>query len=236
VSSGAGNAPAEDTPPTAPESVTGVPPTRPADPDPAPAGGVTPVSDVDQPGPADPRLTDPRPTEPRPTEARPTEPRPTEPGPPSSASGEPAPLARRSARARRDRHGRGIRGPLLPASDPLTRTRGDSFDEVVLDAAARLRTHLPERAPELQFSVEDIPPPSVTDALLPGEPVPLGSAIPADGDRPARVVVYRRTVELRVGSGPDTAELVYDVVVEQAADLLGLPPEEIDPEFGEDED
>ncbi len=226
MSSGAGNAPAEDTPPTAPESVTGPPPTRPADPDTAPAGGVTPGSDVDQPDPADPRLTEPRPTEPRPTE----------PGPASSASGAPAPLARRSARARRDRHGRGIRGPLLPASVPLTRTRGDSFDEVVLDAAARLRTHLPERAPELQFSVEDIPPPSVTDALLPGEPVPLGSAIPADGDRPARVVVYRRTVELRVGSGPDTAELVYDVVVEQAADLLGLPPEEIDPEFGEDED
>lgn len=230
MSSGAGNAPAEETPPTAPESGSSPPPTRSADPGPAPADVLEPVSDVDPPEPAEPRPPEPHPTEPRPTEPRPTEAR------PASSPGEPAPLARRSARAWRDRHGRGIRGPLLPTSVPLTRTRGDSFDEVVLDAAARLRTHLPERTPELQFSVEDIPPPSVTDALLPGEPVPLGSAIPADGDRPARVVVYRRTVELRVGSGPDTAELVYDVVVEQAADLLGMPPEEIDPEFGEDED
>jgi len=235
VSSGAGDAPAEETPPTAPESVASPPPTRSADPGPAPADALEPVSDVDSPEPAEPGPTEPRPTESWPTEPRATDTRPTEPRPASSTGG-PAPLARRSARAWRDRHGRGIRGPLLPASVPLTRTRGDSFDEVVLDAAARLRTHLPERTPELQFSVEDIPPPSVTDALLPGEPVPLGSAIPADGDRPARVVVYRRTVELRVGSGPDTAELVYDVVVEQAADLLGMPPEEIDPEFGEDED
>lgn len=138
----------------------------------------------------------------------------------------------RSGRGWRDRHGRGIRGPLLPADLPLARTRGDTFDEVVLEAAARLRDKLADRADTVQFSVEDIPPPAVTDALAPGEPIPLGSAIPADEDRPPRVVVYRRSVELRAG-GPDVGELVYDVVLEQVAELFGMLPEEIDPDYGE---
>lgn len=138
-------------------------------------------------------------------------------------------------RSRRDRHGRGLRGPLVPGGLPMARTRGDSFDESVVDAAARLRSRLPDRVEHVQFSVEDIPPPSVTDALIPGEPVPLGSGIPADVTGPARVVVYRRTVELRAGGGAEAAELVYDVLLEQVADLLGMLPEDIDPDYGEEQ-
>ena len=39
---------------------------------------------------------------------------------------------------RRDRHGRGLRGRLVSPAVPLYRTRSQQFDDMVLDAVARL--------------------------------------------------------------------------------------------------
>ena len=133
----------------------------------------------------------------------------------------------------RDRHGRGLRADVLPPGLPRSRTRGGGFDDLVLEAVDRLRAGVGDRLDSVQVSVEDIPPPEVTDALADGESVPLGSAIPADAGQPPRLVLYRRTVELRAAAGPELAELVYDVALEQVADLLGMLPEDIDPEYGE---
>jgi predicted Zn-dependent protease with MMP-like domain len=198
--------------------------------DPAPAAAPAPPAGT--PGPGTPGPGTPGPGTPGPGTPGPGLPNAGLPGPGLSGSVAPVPL--RKPHSRRDRHGRGLRGPLIPVSLPASRTRGDTFDEYVLDAAARLRSRLPERVEHVQFSVEDIPPPGVTDALVPGEGVPLGSGIPADADNPARVVVYRRTLELRAGAGAEAAELVYDVLLEQVADLLGILPEDIDPEYGEE--
>ncbi|MGB6612460.1 MAG: peptidase, partial [Trebonia sp.] len=44
-----------------------------------------------------------------------------------------APGPRRRVR-RRDRHGRGLRGRLVPPGVPLYRTRAQQFDDMVLDA------------------------------------------------------------------------------------------------------
>jgi hypothetical protein len=46
-------------------------------------------------------------------------------------------------------------------------------------------------------------------------------------------VVYRRPVETRVSDPRDVAALVADIVTEQVAGLLGVPPEELDPGFGD---
>lgn len=39
---------------------------------------------------------------------------------------------------RRDRRGRGPRGPLMPSTMPAYRTRAERFDDLVLDAVERL--------------------------------------------------------------------------------------------------
>ena len=39
---------------------------------------------------------------------------------------------------RRDRHGRGLRGRLVPPGVPLYRSRAEQFDDLVLEAVARL--------------------------------------------------------------------------------------------------
>jgi predicted Zn-dependent protease with MMP-like domain len=103
----------------------------------------------------------------------------------------------------------------------------------VLDAVERLEQRWASELEDVEFAVEDIPP-SDPAPWEHGE-VPLGRFFPAQGDLPARVVVYRRPVESRAVDGPDAAALVHDVVVEQVAHLLGLTPEQVDPGYGEDD-
>jgi predicted Zn-dependent protease with MMP-like domain len=132
---------------------------------------------------------------------------------------------------RRDRHGRGLRGPLLPAELPASRTRGERFDDVVLDAVERLERRWRAELAEIEFAVEDVPPadPSPWEH---GE-VPLGRFFPAERGLPPRVVVYRRPVETRTEDS-DLGSLVHEVVVEQVAHALGLEPEKVDPQYRRD--
>ncbi|WP_323132221.1 metallopeptidase family protein [Kineococcus indalonis] len=139
---------------------------------------------------------------------------------------------RRRRRVRRDRHGRGLRGPLLPASLPAARTRAERFDDLVLDAVELLERRWAEQLAGVEFAVEEVPPSD--PAPWEDEVVPLGRLFPADASGPARVVLYRRPVETRAG-GEDLEDLVADVVVEQVAHLLGLDPEEVDPRYGGDD-
>lgn len=142
----------------------------------------------------------------------------------SPASGPPSGGA---AHRHRDRHGRGMRGPVAPPQVPLAVSRSDTFDALVHDSAERLRRRLPQLA-GVEFHVHEVPEPPVQ------EPIPLGAVVRARGQRAARIVVYRRPVELRSRSRDERAALVHEVVVEQAAELLGLAPESVDPRYGQD--
>ncbi|MET8508532.1 metallopeptidase family protein [Streptomyces sp. NPDC015232] len=129
---------------------------------------------------------------------------------------------------RRDRHGRGMRGPVAPPQVPLSASRADTFRDLVLDSVERLERRFPQLT-DVEFLVMEVPP------TVPGESVvPLGGSTPAEKNEPARVVVYRRPVEIRAKSRDERALLVHEVVVEQVADLLGLSPESVDPRYGQD--
>ena len=154
---------------------------------------------------------------------------------PWSASDRPATAraigAARGAR-RRDRRGRGLRGPLLPASLPGHRTRSEEFDDLVLDAVDRLRPRWADRLAGVEFAVEDVPP-SDPAPWEHGE-VPLGRLFPADGALTTLIVVYRRPVETRALDRALLAPLVHEVVVEQVAHLLGVEPSAVDPTLDQD--
>lgn len=110
------------------------------------------------------------------------------------------------------------------------RSRGDEFDDHVLDAASRLESTCGRAFPPVEFAVEDVP---RGPAVWEHEEIPLGRLQPGVGGRPARIVVYRRPIETRASGRADVAALVADVVTEQLAGLLGVRPEELDPGFGE---
>jgi hypothetical protein len=109
-------------------------------------------------------------------------------------------------------------------------TRREEFDDWVLEAATRLEQTCGRAFPVVEFAVEDVPRrPSVGD---PRE-VPLGRLVPGGAGKPPRIIVYRRPVETRAVDRRDIPRLVADVVTEEVAGLLGVPPEELDPGYGE---
>ncbi|MFD0026081.1 metallopeptidase family protein [Streptomyces sp. NPDC058382] len=127
---------------------------------------------------------------------------------------------------RRDRHGRGMRGPVAPPQVPLSASRADGFRDLVQDSVERLERRWPQLA-EVDFVVLDVPGTGE-------ETVPLGNALSAEKERPAQIVIYRRPVEIRTKNRDERALLVHEVVVEQVAELLGLAPESVDPRYGQE--
>ena len=140
------------------------------------------------------------------------------------------PVNRRQTR--RDRHGRGLRGRLVPATVPMARTKAEVFDDLVLDTVEALERRFAKELAGVEFAVEDVPPELNvydTDVLEDGE-VPLARLLPGQPGRdelPPRIVLYRRPLEFRAADREDLADLVHDVIVEQVANLLGIDPEEL---------
>lgn len=143
---------------------------------------------------------------------------------------------------RRDRHGRGLRGALAPAGVPLHRTRAERFDDLVLQAVARLEPRWESQLAGVEFAVEEIPP--LDPPGHPPGPVPLarleegpppaataGAPEPGEPPAPPRIVVYRRPLMARADGEEDLGDLVSDVVIEEFARLLGIDPEEVDPGY-----
>ncbi|MGW2230246.1 metallopeptidase family protein [Streptomyces formicae] len=138
---------------------------------------------------------------------------------------------------RRDRHGRGMRGPVAPPQVPLSASRAEAFTDLVQDSVERLERRWPQLT-EIEFLVLEVPPlggSAGSDGEWHDEVVPLGGTIAAAEGRPARVVIYRRPVEIRTKGRDERAALVHEVVVEQVAELLGLSPESVDPRYGDEE-
>jgi len=147
------------------------------------------------------------------------------------------------------RRGRGIRGPLLPQSLPAWKTRAEKFDLLVLEAFAPIDGLWHDRLTKLDIAVDEVPkirardPDTVTwpDEVVADGPVPLSRLVPAGIDRRgaatrARIVLFRRPLELRAKDPEDLRDLVHDVLVQQVATYLGVEPEVVDPDLDEDED
>jgi predicted Zn-dependent protease with MMP-like domain len=138
---------------------------------------------------------------------------------------------------RRDRHGRGLRGRLVPQGVPLYRTRSQQFDDMVLDAVARLESRWAAELAGVEFAVQEVP--EAEELVDDSVPLPLartvpgtpGSTDPARPATPARIVVYRRPLMARSESDGELSELVFDIVVEEFAAFLGLDPDSVDPGY-----
>lgn len=139
----------------------------------------------------------------------------------------------------RDRHGRGLRGPLYPASTPAASSRAEKFDALVLDAFEPIEARWRHELTKLDVAVDDVPEvrgdtlPEYTDGVLLDGSVPLSRLVPAGVDRiglptRARIVLYRRPLEERTKDPVELAHLVHDVLVQQVASYLGVEPDIID--------
>lgn len=126
-----------------------------------------------------------------------------------------------------------MRGPIAPPQVPLAASRAEAFADLVQDSVERLERRWPQLT-DIDFLVLEVPRLDGPGLSWSDEPVPLGTTAPAQDGHRARVVVYRRPVEIRSKGRDERAALVHEIVVEQVAELLGLTPETVDPRYGED--
>ena len=125
----------------------------------------------------------------------------------------------------------------MPPGVPLYRSRSQQFDDLVLEAVARLEPRWENELSDVEFVVQEVP-----DADTNGdEGVPLarivrGSPDASDPGNPAtgpRIVLFRRPLMARAEDEDELSELVFDVVVEEFAEILGVDPEVIDPGYSD---
>jgi predicted Zn-dependent protease with MMP-like domain len=128
----------------------------------------------------------------------------------------------------------------VPPSVPLYRSRAEEFDDLVLEAVGRLEPRWENELSGVEFAVQEVP---EADELGedPDTDVPLARIVPGSPDTgnpkhpasPARIVLYRRPLLARADDEEELSELVFSVVVEELAELLGMDPEDIDPGYAD---
>jgi predicted Zn-dependent protease with MMP-like domain len=137
--------------------------------------------------------------------------------------------------ASRDRRGRGLRGPAFGPGAPAGRvpahlTGRERFDQVALDVMADVESRWTDELAAIELAVEDIP---TLPSTWVAPRVPLASLVPGTAVTPPRLVLFRRPIELRAQTRADLEALVLTVVVEQLADFLGVPAEDVHPDYEE---
>lgn len=135
---------------------------------------------------------------------------------------------------RRDRRGRGMRGPGVlsgpysPSGLPAKRNGRQDFDGLVLGHVHRIESGWHDELGLVEFAVEETP-------LVPddwsADTVPLASLVRGTGGTPTRLVLFRRPIELRCENRSELSAMVLTVLVEQVAELVGRTPDEIDPDY-----
>lgn len=141
-----------------------------------------------------------------------------------------------------ERHGRGIRGLILPEV-PRFHTRSQRFDAAVIAAFEPFRSAYLDRLTTLDVAVDAVPrmqlDPGFTtwpeDVVADGQ-VPLARLIPAGVDhegaptRP-RLIIFRHPIELRAASDMEKRSILRHIFARLVAVYLNVSPEDIDPNF-----
>lgn len=104
-------------------------------------------------------------------------------------------------------------------------SRRDDFDQLVLSLVDRLSGRWEKELSGVEFGTEDAP--QIPDDWG-DEPVPFGAVVPAGPRNPARIVLFRRPIELRAKTRFERTVLIHETLVEHVAALLGRDPAEID--------
>lgn len=135
----------------------------------------------------------------------------------------------------RDRHQRGLRGPMTRAN-PYTRrpfklpgrlSAAEYFLQCARDSLQIISQNCPQALAGIDIGVEDVPGGSFDISAM--DRVPLAAAMEASKERAARIVIFRRPLERRAADRADLRWLVHSTLVEQLSALTHYPMHELDP-------
>ena len=117
-------------------------------------------------------------------------------------------------------------GPLVPRGVPARKSRGEQFDDIALRVMRAVVAPWADRLGDVELAVEEVP---VIPAGWSERTVPLASYVEGTPTAGRRLVLFRRPLEHRAETLIDLESLLLTVVVEQLAEVLGLPPEDVHP-------
>lgn len=125
----------------------------------------------------------------------------------------------------RNRHGRGIRGPLLFPALPAWKTRREQFYELVQEALEHFTFRCPEVS-TIEFGIEEVAPSN--PAEWESHDQVFARVFPRDRRRGLtdRIVIYRLPVVQRVGNS-HAASAVYGILAQRISEVLEISPEEL---------
>ncbi|MDU0967598.1 MAG: metallopeptidase family protein [Actinomycetaceae bacterium] len=129
---------------------------------------------------------------------------------------------------RPDRHGRGMRGVLVPPGLPGFRTRSEQFDELAIAAVSDIAVEW-EAVNDIEFAVEDVPPSD--PAPWEDHAVVFGRCFPAERAHhlKTRIVLYRLPIQGRCRTRDELRDTLRWVIVENVANALAVPPDALIP-------
>ena len=141
------------------------------------------------------------------------------------AAGVGSPSTPSKMRRRRDRHGRGARGPQFHPALPGWRTRREKFYEELVRAVSEMAAKEPAGA-EIEFGMQDVPPSNPAD--WEEHDTVLARVFPQDRRRGlrARIIVYRRPLMSRATEAEMPAAIRI-LVAERICEILALDPEDL---------
>lgn len=142
---------------------------------------------------------------------------------------------------RRDRHQRGLRGPMAlpnrwtrrPVRVPRRPDDREFFAQALAEAIASVARSCPQVLQGVTVSMADVPD---LPAAWRHHSVPLAAAVESADGQAAEVVVYWRPLQLRAASRDGLRILVRRTLVEQLSLVSGLAVEQIDPDGAGTED
>lgn len=120
---------------------------------------------------------------------------------------------------RHDRHGRTPQ--LFRAPVPAQRTRTEAFALLAARLFADIRARVDGELEDVVLTIDDVPP---ADAGL-----ELGRVLQATPAAPATLVLHRLPIADRCADEMELADLVADVLADQAALLSGRDPDDLRP-------
>ncbi len=131
-----------------------------------------------------------------------------------------------TASVKRDRHDRGLRGPVLPHSAPSHESSDQLFVREMREAVEDLDARLGTMISSIKFALEEIP--NKRDLTFASGHVPLGRI---DQGNPTTIVLYQRPIEMRSESKELLQRVVRDVLAELVSLVTGLRPDDVDPNY-----
>lgn len=127
-----------------------------------------------------------------------------------------------------------MRGPafgdtgLAPGGVPARRNDAERFDAVAMRVMRAVVSRWVAQLGEVELAVEEVP---VIGQTWATGSVPLAAYVDRTPHSAPRLVLFRRPLEHRAESTLDLEALLLTVVVEQFAEVLGIPAEEVHPGY-----